>query len=199
MADTTLALESPLGAAHVTGSFGNFGDGVGVTLSEIWPGSIVQVASWPETADTVLAAIRETTGLELATAPGSGALSASARAFGIAPRRFLLLTEAEGTADTLRAQIAPEAGSVTDLSHGRTVLRVAGPKAEWVLSKLFAIDFSPRAFPVGDGRATVHHDIQAQIQRTAPEQFDLVVFRSFARSFWKMLGHAADEVGYAVR
>ena len=37
-----------------------------------------------------------------------------------------------------------------------------------------------------------------QAQRTGEEQFDLYVFRSFARSFWKMLGHAAEEVGYEV-
>jgi sarcosine oxidase subunit gamma len=68
-----------------------------------------------------------------------------------------------------------------------------------VLSKLFAIDFALLAFPVGSGVATVHHDIFAQIQRTGEDAFDAYVFRSFARSFWKMLGHAAEEAGYEVR
>ena len=73
---------------------------------------------------------------------------------------------------------------MTDLSHGRTAIRISGPKAEWVLAKFFAIDFSLPAFPVGSGVSTVHHDIFAQIQRTGANQFDLNVFRSFARSFW---------------
>jgi sarcosine oxidase subunit gamma len=87
---------------------------------------------------------------------------------------------------------------VTDLSHGRTALRASGSKAAWILSKLFAIDFSTAAFPVGAGRSTMHHDIFAQIQRTGEMAFDLYVFRSFARSFWTSLCHAAEEVGYAV-
>ena len=73
-------------------------------------------------------------------------------------------------------------GTVTDLSHGRTAIRISGPKAEWVLAKFFAIDFALPAFPEGAGRSTAHHDIFAQIQRTGAEQFDLYVFRSFARS-----------------
>jgi sarcosine oxidase subunit gamma len=68
-----------------------------------------------------------------------------------------------------------------------------------VLAKFFAIDFSATAFPLGAGRSTVHHDVFAQIQRAAPTQFDVYVFRSFARSFWTALCHAAEEVGYEVR
>jgi sarcosine oxidase subunit gamma len=45
----------------------------------------------------------------------------------------------------------------------------------------------------------VHHDIFAQIQRTGASQFDLYVFRSFARAFWNALSHASEEVGYEVR
>ena len=77
-------------------------------------------------------------------------------------------------------------------------LRIAGPRAEWVLSKLFALDFAPDAFPVEAGRATAHHDIFVQLQRTREDAFDLYVFRSFARSFWHSLCHAAEEVGYEV-
>lgn len=199
MADPIIAAESPLAPVYRTGSFGNFADGTGVTLSEILPGSIVQIAAWPDTLDTVLAAIRNQAGLNLSATPGAGAQSGMTRGFGIGPNRFLVISQAEDVAADLKQAIPAASGSVTDLSHGRTVIRVAGPKAEWVLSKLFAIDFALAAFPVDAARATVHHDIQAQIQRTAPEQFDLVVFRSFARAFWKVLGHSAEDVGYVVR
>ena len=81
----------------------------------------------------------------------------------------------------------------------RTALRIAGPKAEWVLSKLFAIDFSTENLPQGAGISTNHHEVFAQIQRTGPDQFDIYVFRSFARSFWHTLCRAAEETGYEVR
>ena len=75
------------------------------------------------------------------------------------------------------SRVTPTTGTVTDLSHGRTAIRIAGPKAEWVLAKFFAIDFSLPAFPVGSGLSTVHHDIFAQIQRSGADQFDIYVFR----------------------
>lgn len=190
---------SPLGDAWRPGSHGNFVDGIGVALSEPRPDSIVEAACWPGCESALSAAIAEAVGLAIPMTPGGGAVTDKRSGFGIGPGRLLLVDREEGLADALAGAIAVDVGTVTDLSHGRTVIRVAGPKAEWVLAKLFAIDFSPAAFPVGSGRATAHHDILAQIQRTGEQQFDLYVFRSLARSFWKMLGHAAEEVGYEVK
>lgn len=190
---------SPLGEAYRPGSHGNFAAGVGVILSETRPGSIVQVACWSGAEKALIAAIREATGLALPDGAGGGISEETKSAFGIGPSRFLVVDQAEGIAERLRAAIGIDTGTVTDLSHGRTAIRIVGTKAEWVLSKLFAIDFAPPAFPIGAGRATAHHDIHAQIHRVGEDAFDLYVFRSFARSFWKMLGHAAEDVGYEVR
>jgi sarcosine oxidase subunit gamma len=190
---------SPLAPVWKPGSHGNFADGVGVMLSETRPGSIVEAAAWHGAEKKLIAAIRGVTGLSLPDGAGAGAYTNGKGAFGIAPGRFLLVDQAEGLAARLCEAVAADIGTVTDLSHGRTAIRIAGSKAEWVLSKLFAIDFALPAFPVGSGVATVHHDIFAQIQRTGENAFDLYVFRSFARSFWKMLGHGAEEVGYEVR
>jgi sarcosine oxidase subunit gamma len=190
---------SPLAPVWKPGSHGNFVDGVGVVLSETRPGSIVEASAWHGEEKEMIAAIRKATGLSLPDGAGAGTYSAGKGAFGIGPGRFLLVDRAEGLAERLHEAVSLEVGTVTDLSHGRTAIRIAGPRAEWVLSKFFAIDFALPAFPVGSGVATVHHDIFAQIQRTAEDAFDLYVFRSFARSFWKMLGHGAEEVGYEVR
>lgn len=190
---------SPLEPVYRPGSHGRFEDGAGVKLSETRPGSIVQLAAWPGMERQVIAAIRTVTGLALPDGAGGGASKGGKSAFGFAPGRFTVTDEGEGLAAAFGAVVTAETGTVTDLSHGRTALRVEGPKAEWVLAKLFAIDFSLAAFPQGAGRATMHHDVFAQIQRTGAESFDLYVFRSFARSFWKALCHAAEEVGYEVR
>lgn len=190
---------SPLGAAWRSGSHGERADGPGVTLSETRPGSIVQAAAWPGEEKALIAAIRMATGLALPDGAGAGIAEDTRAAFGFAPGRFLVVDQAEGLDDKLSKVIPPSLGSVTDLSHGRTAIRIAGQKSEWVLSKFFAIDFAEPAFPVGAGRSTQHHDIFAQIQRTGPDQFDLYVFRSFARSFWTALCHGAEEVGYVVK
>lgn len=191
---------SPLAPVWRPGTHGNVAAaGVGVTLSETQPGSIVQVAAWPGQASAMLAAIAKASGLKLPDVPGGGAAARTKAAFAFAPGRLLLVDEQEGLAGRLTDEITAAIGTVTDLSHGRTAIRIAGPKAEWVLSKLFALDLSEARLPVGHGVSTNHHDIFALIQRSARNQFDIYVFRSFARSFWRMLCHAAEETGYEVR
>lgn len=191
--------QSPLEPVFHPGSHGRFEDGVGVTLSETRPGSILQLAAWPGEEKALMVAIRTVTGLALPDGAGGGAAEGTKSVFGFAPGKFTVVDETEGLAAAFAGVVTPAVGTVTDLSHGRTAIRIAGPKAEWVLAKFFAIDFSLPAFPVGAGRSTTHHDIFAQIQRTATDQFDIHVFRSFARSFWKALCHGAEEVGYEVR
>lgn len=190
---------SPLQPAWRPGSHGNLADGIGVVLSETQPGSIVQAGAWPGQEKAVIAALKAVTGLALPDGAGGGVSKVTKAAFGIAPGRFLTADEDEGLADALLQAIPISIGTITDLSHGRTAIRIAGPKAEWVLQKFFAVDFSLPALPVGSGISTNHHDIFAQIQRTGQDSFDLYVFRSFARSFWTALCHASEEVGYEVR
>jgi len=188
---------SPLSPVLTSGRHGH--GPAGVTLAEVAPGSIVQLAAWRGQESAIIAIIRDSTGLALPDGAGGGIATQTKAAFGFAPGKFLVADQDEGLAVALAKTVTSQTGTVTDLSHGRTVIRVSGSKAEWVLAKFFAIDFSLAAFPLGVGLSTVHHDIFAQIQRTGPDQFDIYVFRSFARSFWTSLCHASEEVGYEVR
>lgn len=190
---------SPLVAVWQPGMHGNVAGGIGVTLSELQPASIVQVAAWPGQEKALIAAISSAAAVKVPDGAGGGIVGNGCNAFGIAPGRFLVASEKDGLAAKLSDAIAETIGTVTDLSHGRTALRITGPKAEWVLSKLFAVDLSATKVPVGSAAATNHHEVFAQIQRTGTDQFDIYVFRSFARSFWRTLCHAAEETGYEVR
>lgn len=190
---------SPLDPVLRVGSHGDLAAGVGVTLSETQPGSIVQVAAWRGQERNAMDAIRDIAGIAPPDGAGGGAAKKDKAVFGFASGKFLVVDQEEGLAPALSAAITAQIGTVTDLSHGRTAIRVAGPQAAWILAKFFAIDFSLTAFPLGSGRSTVHHDIFAQIQRTDADSFDVYVFRSFARSFWKALCHASEEHGYEVR
>ncbi|MER9679342.1 sarcosine oxidase subunit gamma [Mesorhizobium sp. M0184] len=191
--------QSPLEPVLHPGSHGNFEHGVEIILSETRPGSILQLAAWPGEEKKLMAGIHTVTGLALPDGAGGGVTNGARSVFGFAPGKFTVVDEAEGLAPAFADVVTSAIGTVTDLSHGRTAIRIAGPKAEWVLAKFFAIDFALPAFPIGAGRSTMHHDIFAQIQRTGADQFDIYVFRSFARSFWKALCHASEEVGYEVQ
>lgn len=190
---------SPLGSALKPGRHNVTGPTPAVTLAETRPGSIVQVAAWHGQEKALIGAIHAAVGLKLPDGAGGGVATEHKAAFGFAPGKFLVVTQVEGIGAELQKLVPIETGTVTDLSHGRTALRVAGPKSEWVLQKLYAIDFSLVAFPLGSGRSTAHHDVFTQVQRTGPDTFDLYIFRSFARAFWTTLCHAAEEVGYEVR
>ena len=155
--------------------------GIGVTMSERFPLAICEVAVWPGKADAMISVT-----------------SKEAEAFRFAPNRWTVLSNDPAMVETVTGAIG-DAGSVIDLSHGRTVIRVEGQAVEWVLAKLFAIDFADMSFPVGTGLATSHHEISAQIRRVDTQTFDVIVFRSYARSFWTALTHAALDVGFETR
>ncbi|MEL7274188.1 MAG: sarcosine oxidase subunit gamma family protein [Pseudomonadota bacterium] len=158
---------------------------VGLTLEDRLPASLVQVQAWPDTVSNVEKAIIETAGTDATIMPSG-------------PGRWLIETDEERLEEVLRGAIATDMGAVADLTHGRVVVTLSGEKAIWVLASGFALDFSLKAFPVGDTRLSHHHELSATILRTGENTFDLYVFTSYARGFWHWITNAAREVGYEV-
>lgn len=176
---------SPLGADFKPGQFGNIANGIGAHLSETTFGFLGELAAFPnglEKIEKLVAALSK---------------SESATVFKIASSRWFLAGPVT-LSGIVTSRLKPTDGSLIDLTHGRTALLITGPKAEWVLSKLYPIDFSQAALPVGTGLATAHHSLFTQIYRPYEQTFDLFIFRSFARAFWHTLQRAAEETGYEV-
>ncbi len=85
-------------------------------------------------------------------------------------------------------------GAVVDQSHGRSGLRLSGPRARQVMAKNTAIDLHPRAF--GPGRCamtSVAHMNATIVQVDDAPTYDLFVIRSLARSFAHAIEHACHE------
>jgi methylglutamate dehydrogenase subunit D len=177
---------SALGEEFKPGLFGDVSNNTGVTLGESFFGFTAEIAAFPGHEEAVSKLIGK------AEARIVGSLS-----FQIARHRWLAAGSTKFRA-ALEIGIDENQGSFIDLTHGRSAISVSGPKSEWVLSKLFAVDFRVRSFPEKTGLATMHHDTFAQIYRSGAESFEVFVFRSLARSFWKTLCHAAEEVGYEI-
>jgi methylglutamate dehydrogenase subunit D len=175
---------SALGVEFKPGLFGDVSNNAGVTLGESFFGFTAEIAAFSGHEEDVAKLIGK------AEARFDGSLS-----FQIARNRWLAAGSTKFRA-ALENGIDENQSSFMDLTHGRSAISVCGPKAEWVLSKLFAVDFRPSAFPEKTGLATMHHDTFAQIYRAGAQSFEIFVFRSFARSFWNTLCHAAEEVGY---
>jgi methylglutamate dehydrogenase subunit D len=177
---------SALGTEFKTGLYGDVSNGAGVRLNETFFGFTAEVAAFPGFKAEIESLIRK------AEARAEGSIS-----FQFAQNRWLVAGSTEFRA-ALENRIGEQSGSFVDLTHGRSAFAVSGPKAAWVLSKLFAVDFREKAFPRKSGLATMHHDVFAQIYRPGEQAFMIFVFRSFARSFWHTLRRAAEEVGYEI-
>ena len=178
---------SPLEPVWKPGAYGKVLGGAGVALEETRPGSIVQAAAFPGEERTLIAAISDVTGLSLPDGAGGGIIADGKSAFGIAPGRFLVVDQ-QGLGIMLKAAVLAATGTITDLSHGRTAIRISG-RAGPGAGQISAIDFALAAFPEGVGRSTAHRDIFAQISARDPQQFYLFVFYcSFLLSPWTSHG-----------
>ena len=112
------------------------------------------------------------------------------------PEEWLLIGDAAGDPyPVLRAAIGADVGGVTDLSHARCRIKVQGPRCLDTLSKLFALDCRPTAFPVGELRLSGHHHLPCSLHRLGETEFDLYVFTTYAHDQLASLLDAALEYG----
>jgi methylglutamate dehydrogenase subunit D len=158
---------------------GNFGAGKGppgVTLSIIHPVTLVTVIARKGKSKVVAAALK------------------SSKAMWAGPDQYFV----EGiSAAKLKEKLAPNA-SVIDQSHGRVVMRIAGPKARAVLAKGTPVDLHADHFPVGKSAMTQMAHVGVHVTRTGDDDFTLSVFRGFSESFWEWLTTSSAEFGYEV-
>lgn len=119
---------------------------------------------------------------------------------GTGPASWLVMNSFGGWrfADELRAALA-ETAAVCDQSSGYGVLRLSGARVREVLAKGVPIDLDPVAFGPGDAAATLasHFGVVLWQVNQVPT-YDIVVARSFARSFWHWLETSAATAGLVV-
>ncbi|GAA2797578.1 sarcosine oxidase subunit gamma [Saccharopolyspora taberi] len=139
-------------------------------------------------------------GTMLPTQPGEVAASETVRVLWMGPDEWLLVG-AQGSAEeiqsTLTEALAGEHASIVDVSAHRTVVRVAGPKAEELLSKGCALDLHPRSFEAGRCAQTMlaHAEVVLVRNSVEPPEFWVFVRSSFSRYLADWLADAASEYG----
>lgn len=88
--------------------------------------------------------------------------------------------------------------SLSDQSHGRVTLRIAGAKARAVLAKGTPIDLHTDEFPIGKSALTQIAHVSVHLTRTDVDEFSLSVFRGFSESFWEWITSQAAQFGYQI-
>lgn len=78
----------------------------------------------------------------------------------------------------------------TDQSDGWAILLLGGRHAEAALARLIPLDLRADVFPVGHAaRAPLNH-MSAIVMRTGAQAFEILVFRSMARTAWHEIEEA---------
>ena len=138
--------------------------------------------------------------------PGAAAEGRGMTALWVQPEGWFVVAPRAGDgvlAGALKASCG-DAGSVVDQSHGRSVIRISGARAAWVLAKSCRVDLHPSVFGPGRVASTqMFHlgvtlrQVDAHLVDSGPA-YDLMVFSTFMGSFVEALCHAAEETGYVV-
>ncbi len=181
---------------HALGERPALDGSVGVRIRAGLVPSAVLVSTWVSGEAALQAALSQLLGQ---TPPGpTGQIQAThlGLLMRTGPEEWLLI--GDGTSDAyaaLRAAIGADVGGVTDLSHARCRMRVQGPRCLDTLSKLFALDCRPAAFPIGELRLSGHHHLPCSLHRLGETEFDLYVFTTYAHDQLASLLDAALEYG----
>jgi heterotetrameric sarcosine oxidase gamma subunit len=174
-------------------------DGPGALISERLGLSIVQIAARRAHADAAAAAIGRSMGITPPSEPNSVVAGDRACAFWIAPSQWLLVAEdrAEGELERHLREAVQEVAAITDQSHARCVIRLAGPQARALLAEGCALDLDPRVFPAGQCAQSIVGPVVALLHLVDESPiFDLYLPRSYAISFWEWLANSAAEFGH---
>ncbi len=146
--------------------------------------------------------VRTVLGLDLPLIPNTSASGDGVTALWLGPDEWLLSLDsdqAEEAAAKLRDALATVHAAITDVSHARTVLGLAGPDAREVLAKGCGLDLHPRAFAVGAcAQSTLAKATVILHLVDATPTFEIHIGRSFAQYLWVWLQDAAGEYGFTL-
>ncbi len=181
---------------HTLGERPALDGSVGVSIRAGLVPSAVLVSTWVSGEAGLQAALAEMLGQAPPGPTGQTLATQLGLLMRTGPEEWLLI--GDGTSDAyaaLRAAIGADVGGVTDLSHARCRIKLQGPRCLDTLSKLFALDCRPTAFPVGELRMSGHHHLPCSLHRLGETEFDLYVFTTYAHDQLASLLDAALEYG----
>jgi heterotetrameric sarcosine oxidase gamma subunit len=172
---------------------------IGVRLRAGTISSVTQIATWHGGIDALARALGAALGVAVPEQTGDTVPLPGGLLVRSGPEEFFLGSEqGENMAAQLRQAIAPDIGSVTDLSHARCHIHIAGDRCCDALSKLYAIDLRDHEFPIEQVRLSGHHHVPSMLHRRARDAFDIYVFTTYAYDQLSALIDAALEYGVAL-
>ena len=189
MISSSIKRVSALASDYTQGHFGADGK-IGVVLKEVPDLTLCQVAAWPDNLTTVSAKTAEAIGVEAAPGPGRAVWKGNHVLLRVEPLKFWI------TGISV-PQLPSTEGTVLDLSHSRTHVRVTGPQAQILLNRHLPLDLRNQSFVPGSVASTAFHHVGITLWRSEVG-FELFLPRGFALSLWELLRRSAAQFGYEV-
>ncbi|MER8944086.1 hypothetical protein NKH82_32265 [Mesorhizobium sp. M0915] len=150
-------------------------DGQAVTISEVELGSLTQLAGW-DNFDKLAGGILRKKSLSLPQDCRSSFRRGLTTVWRIAPDRVLVRSDTSMSFEAVGPLAALE------LSHSRVCVRLVGPGAASLLSRVITIDLSEVGFPVGTFAQTAIHHVGVLVDRFGGDEFDVVIPTTFGVS-----------------
>lgn len=153
------------------------------TLAELAPTPITSIAVFPTGTAPVAGALAPL-GLAM-PAPNSVLEKAGVRMVWTGRDQAFLIGAALAAVD---------GAALTNQSDGWSVLSLTGASAADILARLLPIDLRPAVFPVGQVLRTQANHMNAIVLRLGETAFEIMVFRSMARTAWHEIEDAMHMV-----
>lgn len=185
---------SALDGAYGDGDTDGVGGGSGIVLRERRPGAIAQVNGAP--AETELRRLLGRYRFDCEPAPRSASLSDELTLLWNGPGMWLAESDQKPAYELLhelRTLLDETGATVTDLSHGRTVVRVEGTYAGDLLAAGCPLDLEAMGAGACAPSLWGHFTVLIHVLGGG---FDCYVPRSFGLAFWQALRHQAEEFGH---
>ena len=105
----------------------------------------------------------------------------------VGPGEWLAVSETLGAESLARdlAMLDVARASFFEQSDGRVVLRLSGPSVRRILAKCVAVDLHPQVFAEGQSASMLCCHVSANLARTGPDRFEIIVPRSYAGSVFE--------------
>lgn len=162
----------------------------GIRLSERRIASLWQVAAWPDRLSQAGGAAAAAAGVPEAPGPGGTLAGSAATLMRIEPLKWWIVAATPIDRPALDGQD----GTVLDLSHARTVIRVEGPDTAALMARLVSLDLRARSFPEGAVASTgLHHSGVTLTRREGG--IEIFALRSYALSIWEHVAESAAQFG----
>ena len=176
----------------------NYSVGINVTndesriqLREIKNLQLTQVAAWPDSINKVGSDIAIHLNLNEYALPNKAIVKNSVVMMRIEPLKWWII----GSGIPI---LSSDEGSLLDLSHSFTHLKISGQGTPFFLNRHLPIDLREKYFPINSVASSAIHHVSVKLWRT-DNGYHLFIPRGFALSLWEMFLETASQFGYEIK